>query len=407
MNSTFGGSPHAASDPSELATVEQSIGQLRAGKPLILVDDEHRENEGDLIVAAQHITPELIVQMNRLASGIITVPLPAARLSRLNIELMVQKNLESMGTAFTVTVDASHGVTTGSSAFDRAHTIRLLADPDSTADDFVRPGHVNPLRVRQGGVLRRAGHTEASHDLMCLAGLQPVAAICEIMDDSGEMMRLPELRQLARRLQVPLATIADLIRHRLRTETLITRAGAEQVDTPYGAFAVHHYCSTVDQTSFFAFVMGRADPERDTLVRMHGGRLSSDLLGALTRDSDSPLHVALERIAQEGRGVLVYVVRPVTPNGLGRPMDQRDYGGGAQVLRDLGVRRLRLLSDRPTRRPALEGFDLEVVGYQPLLDRSSEQPNAAGDQAEQQREGEPGATGQERSGSVVALRAKD
>jgi 3,4-dihydroxy 2-butanone 4-phosphate synthase/GTP cyclohydrolase II len=344
--------------------VPELVAELRAGRMIILVDDEDRENEGDLVVAAELVTAQQIVQMNRLASGIITVPMPRAWLRRLHIDPMVQENAESMHTAFTVTVDGAHGVTTGSSAHDRVHTIRRLADPRATADEFVRPGHVNPLLVREGGVLKRAGHTEASHDLMALAGLQPVAVLCEIMGDNGNMLRLPALLQLAGQLQIRLGTIADLIRYRRRTEKLVERLSTDVLQTRDGAFEVHRYRSTVDSGGYTAFVRGPIDPDAQTLVRMHAATLTGDLLGFLGGSRDSPLSLALARIAAEG-GILLYIERSSDAPGT---MDDRDYGIGAQILADLGARRLALLTDHPRRRAGLDGFDLEVVQYVPLRD---------------------------------------
>jgi 3,4-dihydroxy 2-butanone 4-phosphate synthase/GTP cyclohydrolase II len=339
------------------APVPELVSALREGSMVILVDDEDRENEGDLVVAAELVTAEQIVQMNRLASGIITVPMPRAWLRRLHIDPMVFENAESMCTAFTVTVDASHGISTGSSAHDRVHTIRRLACPMATADEFVRPGHVNPLMVREGGVLKRAGHTEASHDLMHLAGLHPVAVLCEIMGDDGEMLRLPALRELATAMGCPLGTIADLIRYRRRTERLVTRIGKERLRTPFGEYDVYRYTSTVDAGGYTALVRGDIVPGVPTLCRMHAATLTGDLLGLLAGSPDSPLQLALRRIAADG-GILLYIERPPEVAG---PMDDRDYGIGAQILTDLGARKLRLLTDHPRRRAGLDGFDLEVV----------------------------------------------
>ena len=237
---------------SDFASVPELLSQLRDGRMIILVDDEDRENEGDLVVAAERISVEQIVQMNRLASGIITVPMPRPWLRRLHIDPMVQENAESMSTAFTVTVDASSGISTGSSAHDRATTIRKLADPTTSAEDFVRPGHINPLVVREGGVLKRPGHTEASHDLVRMAGLQPVAVLCEIMGDDGTMLRLPALRELAARLELPLGTIADVIRHRRRTEALVERVSSQELSSAFGPLQVHRYRSAVDAGRYTA-----------------------------------------------------------------------------------------------------------------------------------------------------------
>jgi 3,4-dihydroxy 2-butanone 4-phosphate synthase/GTP cyclohydrolase II len=358
------------------AGVPELVAALRQGQFIILVDDEDRENEGDLVVAAELVTPQHLVEMARMASGIITVPMPRAWLRRLHIDPMVQENSESMCTAFTVTVDAAD-VTTGSSAHERAHTIRRLAHPQATAEGFVRPGHVNPLVVRDGGVLKRAGHTEASHDLMKLAGLHPVAVLCEIMGDDGEMLRLPSLRQLARRLGCPLGTIADVIRYRRRTERLAVRTHSSRVTTRFGDLVVHGYRSTVDDGRYTALARDPIDPDRPVLCRMHAASLTGDLLGLLHDGATTDLELALEQIGEEG-GILLYIERGSDPV---LPMDDRDYGIGAQILTDLGARRLRLLTDHPRRRAALEGFDLEVVEHVPLRRNVAALPTLRSDPA--------------------------
>lgn len=347
---------------AELASIPELIEELRAGRMIILVDDEDRENEGDFVIAGELVTAQHIVEMNRLASGIITVPMPKAWLRRLHIDPMVQENAESMHTAFTITVDAAHDISTGSSAHDRATTIRRLSDPIASAADFVRPGHVGPLLVRPGGVLKRSGHTEASHDLMKLAGLQPVAVLCEIMGDDGEMMRLPALRELAAKMGLKIGTIEDLIRHRRRTETLVERVASESLTTTLGTFEVHRYRSMVDAGRYTALVSGEISAQDPVLVRMHAATLTGDLLSLLAAAPDSPLQLALSRIADEG-GILLYIERDPASSG---PMDERDYGIGAQVLVDLGAHHLRLMTDNPKRRAALHGFDLEVVEHVPL-----------------------------------------
>lgn len=348
-----------------LDSVERAIADIAAGKAVVVVDDEDRENEGDFVVSAAQITVEQIVQMNRLASGIITVPMPRPWLRRLHIDPMVHDNAESMSTAFTVTVDAAAGISTGSSAHDRVETIRRLADESATADDFVRPGHINPLQVRDGGVLKRPGHTEASHDLMRMAGLPPVAVLCEIMGDDGQMLRLPELRTMARSMGLSLGTIADVIHHRRRTETLVERVGSEPAATGLGDFEIHRYRSTVDAGRYTALVRGTIDSDRPTLVRMHAASVTDDLLGLLASDPSTLLQRAMSRIAQE-HGVLLYIERHPAAGSPMSPMDERDYGIGAQILADLGVRRIRLMTDHPRRRAALPGFDLEVVEHVPI-----------------------------------------
>lgn len=347
---------------NHLSTIEEVIEELQQGKMIILVDDEDRENEGDFVVAAEHLTVEMVVQMNRLASGIITVPMQPERLRDLNIDLMVQDNLESMCTAFTVTVDGITDVSTGSSAHDRVLTIQKLADPKSTPRDFVRPGHVNPLRGQKGGVLKRAGHTEASLDLMRLAGLKEVAVLCEIMGDDGEMLRLPELKMLADKLDMKIASIADLIQYRRRTEKLIERHGEddEKLETPYGTFRVVHYQSLVDDAQYTAFVRGDIDPNEAQFVRMHAASITNDLIFSLSNNGNSALHNSFERIAEEGQGIILYIEKPKRQNTR-IPPDNRDYGIGAQVLSDLGVKKMRLLTNHPTKRAGLEGFGLTIV----------------------------------------------
>jgi GTP cyclohydrolase II/3,4-dihydroxy-2-butanone 4-phosphate synthase len=374
---------------SPFGRIEDAINDLRAGKMIILVDDEDRENEGDFVMAAQHVTAEAITLMTRHASGIITVPMVEERLHALHLDLMVQDNSEAMRTAFTVTVDAREGTTTGSSAGDRAITIRRLADPAARASDFNRPGHVNPLMARRGGVLRRPGHTEAAVDLMRLAGLEPVGVICEIMGDSGEMARVPELVQMAARFDMKLVTIADLIKYRRRTEKLIQSIAVADLPTRYGVFKAHAYLSDVDNNEYVAFVMGDVSDGAPTLCRIHSSCVTGDLLGSLRCDCGDQLAMALEKIRDEGRGVLLYIEQEGRGIGLvnkmrayqlqdggadtveanellGMKADMRDYGIGAQILVDLGLRQLRLMTNNPAKKAGLEGFDLEIVETVPL-----------------------------------------
>ena len=355
------------------------LAELRAGRMIILVDDEERENEGDLVVAAELIQVDHVVAMNRIASGIITVPMPRTWLRRLHIDPMVQENAESMHTAFTVTVDAKDGVSTGSSARDRVMSIRKLADPASRAEDFVRPGHINPLLVREGGVLKRAGHTEASHDLMCLAGLQPVAVLCEIMGDDGEMLRLPRLRELALETGLKLGTIADIIRYRQYNERLIHLVSREPIDSRFGKLCVHRFESSVDRGRYTAFVRGRIDAESPTLVRIHVATLTDDVIGLLTGGTGTALEIGFQRIASEESGIFLYIEPAHAP--LADPMDERDYGIGAQILRELGVKRLRLLTNHPKRRAALEGFGLELQEHVPLDNQADAASRASNQRA--------------------------
>jgi len=369
--------------------VEDAIEDLRAGKLIILVDDEDRENEGDFVCAAEFVTPEIVTLMTRHASGIITNPMPPDRLEALGIDLMVRDNTESLRTAFTVTVDARAGTSTGSSAFDRALTMRKLADPSAKPSDFNRPGHVNPLMARRGGVLKRPGHTEAAVDLMRFAGLQPVGVICEIMGDDGEMARVPELAVLAQKLDLKLVTIADLIKYRRRTEKLIEKVAVAKMPTRYGTFAAHAYTSAVDNNEYLALVMGEITPEDAILTRIHSSCVTGDLLGSLRCDCGDQLQLALQKISEEGRGVLLYIEQEGRGIGLVNKMrayalqdegvdtldanvllgfkpDSRDYGIGAQILVDLGLRKLRLMTNNPGKRDGLEGFELQVTERVPL-----------------------------------------
>ena len=375
---------------TQFNTIDEAIADLKNGRMVILVDDEDRENEGDFVMAAEHITPEAIVLMNRNASGIITVPMPRERLHSLQLDLMVRENSESMRTAFTVTVDAKVGTTTGSSAFDRAITIRKLADPLALPADFNRPGHVNPLMARAGGVLKRAGHTEAAVDLMRLAGLQPVGVICEIMGENGDMARGDELVALARQFDLKFITIADLIKYRRRSERLVRKVAEAKLPTKYGEFVAHGYESDVDSAPYIAFTMGDISNGEDVLVRIHSSCLTGDLIGSLKCDCGDQLHMALKRISETGRGVLLYIEQEGRGIGilnklrayelqdggadtveanvqLGFKPDLRDYGIGAQVLVDLGVKRILYLTNNPAKLAGLEGYDLEIVGRIPLL----------------------------------------
>jgi 3,4-dihydroxy 2-butanone 4-phosphate synthase / GTP cyclohydrolase II len=377
------------------ATIPEVIEDIRAGKMVIIVDDEDRENEGDFVMAAQFVTPEAITLMTRHASGIITNPMPPDRLQALHLDLMVRDNSEAMRTAFTVTVDAREGTTTGSSAFDRALTMRKLADPDARPTDFNRPGHVNPLMARNGGVLKRAGHTEAGVDLMRLAGLEPVAVICEIMGDDGEMARLPEILVLAERFGVKIGTIADLIAYRRRTEDLIQKVAECAMPTRYGMFRAHAYRSDVDDSEYVAFVMGDVTDGEPTLCRIHSSCVTGDLLDSLRCDCGNQLDMALTRIGEAGRGVLLYIQQEGRGIGLvnkmrayelqdegadtvdanlllGMKADLRDYGIGAQILVDLGLRQIRYMTNNPAKLAGLEGFGIEITEVVPLRSEPNE-----------------------------------
>ncbi len=351
-------------------SVESVIADIAAGKMVIVTDDENRENEGDLLMAGGMVTPEAINMMVTHARGLICAPMTAQRLCQLGITHMVPENRESQRTAFTVSVDAAEGISTGISAADRARTIRLLADPTAQAKDLVQPGHIFPLCAREGGVLERAGHTEAAVDLARLAGLEPAGAICEIMNADGTMARLPELVVFKERFGIKLLSIAQLIEYRRRREKLVTLMGRSEVTTPQGTFLAHVYQSAPDGATHYALSMGELS-DRPTLVRMHGENVLADVFGA-DGFAERPNDVAraLGRIADEGSGVLVHVAQPgggLTVQGgelLRQSANQnvlRTYGIGAQILRDLGLKRLRLLSEHPRKIAAIDGWGLEIV----------------------------------------------
>jgi 3,4-dihydroxy 2-butanone 4-phosphate synthase/GTP cyclohydrolase II len=374
-------------------SIEEAIGAIGAGRPVIVVDDADRENEGDLIFAAQLATPELMAFTVRYTSGFICAPLTEADADRLELPPMYHTNQDRRGTAYTVTVDAREGVSTGISAADRAHTIRLLANPGTSAADLARPGHVVPLRAKTGGVLRRAGHTEAAIDLATLAGLRPAAVLCELVNDDGTMMRVPELEVFAKEHNLVFISIADLIAYRRRTERQVERVVQARLPTTYGLFQVYGYRSSADGAEQVALVYGDLGDGRDVLVRVHSECLTGDVFGSLRCDCGPQLHAALQRVAEEGRGVVLYVrghegrgiglldklrayqlqdegADTVDANlRLGLPADARDYGTGAQILYHLGVRTMRLLTNNPAKRAGLEGYGLEVVGRVPLPSR--------------------------------------
>ncbi|WP_322756627.1 bifunctional 3,4-dihydroxy-2-butanone-4-phosphate synthase/GTP cyclohydrolase II [Frankia sp. Cas3] len=376
--------PQTAGD-TRLASIDDAVAQIAAGRPVIVVDDADRENEGDLIFAAELATPELLAFTIRHTSGVICVPMAGADLDRLTLDQMVPHNTDRMGTAFTVSVDARDGVTTGISAADRAHTIGLLADPGTTAADITRPGHVFPLRAKAGGVLRRPGHTEAAVDLARLAGLRPAGVICEIVNDDGTMARLPELMRFAAEHGLLTISIADLVAYRRRSERHVERVAEATIPTRHGEFRALCYRSIIDGTEHLALVRGDISDGRDVLVRVHSECLTGDVFGSRRCDCGTQLDAALRAISLEDRGVVLYMrghegrgiglgqkLRAyelqdaghdtVDANlALGLPADARDYGTGAQILVDLGVRAMRLLSNNPTKRAGLEGYGLEIV----------------------------------------------
>ncbi|MDX3239322.1 bifunctional 3,4-dihydroxy-2-butanone-4-phosphate synthase/GTP cyclohydrolase II [Streptomyces sp. ME03-5709C] len=373
--------------PIVLDPVERAIADIAAGRPVVVVDDENRENEGDLIIAAEKATPEIVAFMMSECRGLICVPMEEHDLDRLGLPQMVDSNTESMQTAFTVSVDASgaHGVTTGISAADRATTIRLLASGGSTSGDFVRPGHVFPLRAKPGGVLTRNGHTEAGVDLARLAGLRPAAAIVEIANEDGTMARLPELVHFARKHGLALISIEDLVAYRRTSEPTVRREAETRLPTAFGDFRAYGYRSTLDGVEHIALATGEIGGGDDVLVRVHSECLTGDVFGSLRCDCGPQLQASLEKVASEGRGVVVYLrghegrgiglmsklrAYELQERGrdtldanleLGLPADARDYGAAAQMLGDLGVRSVRLMTNNPDKTDALERHGLTVV----------------------------------------------
>jgi 3,4-dihydroxy 2-butanone 4-phosphate synthase/GTP cyclohydrolase II len=360
------------------SSIEEGIRAIAAGELVIVADDEDRENEGDLIMAAELATPERIAFMIRHTSGIICQPMTGERLDELALPQMVDQNTESKRTAFTVSVDAREGTTTGVSAEDRMRTVTALADPETSADDFLRPGHIFPLRYREGGVLKRAGHTEAAIDLARLAGLRPAGILAELNNDDGTMMRMPELQAFAREHDLPLITVADLIAYRYRNERIVERARESRVATEHGTWSYHLYRSPLYPGEHLALVMGEIDPEQPVLTRVHRSCLSGDVFQSKVCTCGAKLRASLRRITAERNGVLVYLRGPES-HAFGRHEttearevpDQdrvwREHGLGAQILQDLGVRRMRLMSNTSASFAALSGFGLEIVERVPLV----------------------------------------
>ncbi len=382
-------------ESNPFCSVEDALELVRDGRMIIVVDDKDRENEGDVVIAAEHVSPEAINFLETYCRGWICVPMASTLLEQLDLPLMVSRNTARHGTAFTVTVDARHGTTTGISAKEQAHTIRTLINPNTRPADLLRPGHVRPLRAQPGGVLTRAGHTEAAVDLARLAGLAPAGVICEVKRTDGEMARLPDLTEFADRHGLRVLTIEDLIKYRRRTEKLIVLEASTQIPTRYGIFKAHAYKCQVDTRPYLALVMGQITGAEPVLVRVHSSCVTGDLFDSLRCDCGDQLHLALDMISQAGRGVIVYLeqegrdiglVNKIRAYGLqdkgldtveanlqlGFPPDPRDYGIGAQILYDLGVRKMLLMTNNPQKRVGLEGYGLSVVGIIPLIAPANE-----------------------------------
>ena len=370
--------------------IENAIAAVSRGELVVVVDDADRENEGDLIMAAEKATPETMAFMIRHTSGVICMPVEGHRLDELQLPLMVANNTESQRTAFTVSVDAKHGTTTGISAADRATTVRALLDPGTRAEDLARPGHIFPLRYRDGGVLKRAGHTEAAVDLARLAGCYPAGVLSEVVNDDGSMARLPALEQFAADHGLQIISIADLIRHRRHREKLVRRVSEARIPTRHGDFTAYVYASLLDGVEHMAFVRGEVAGSTDVLVRVHSECLTGDVFGSLRCDCGVQLDLALERVAAEGEGVVVYLrghegrgiglghkLRAYRLQDQGRdtveanvelgfPVDSREYGIGSQILVDLGITTMRLMTNNPSKYGGLEGYGLEIVERVPL-----------------------------------------
>jgi 3,4-dihydroxy 2-butanone 4-phosphate synthase/GTP cyclohydrolase II len=385
-----------AKEAFQFDTIDDVVHDLAAGRIVIVTDDADRENEGDLIMAAEKATPEKINFMTMHGRGLICVPIENKRAEQLGLQRMVAQNREMYRTDFTVSVDAAKGITTGISAHDRAATIQTIADPKSQPDDLIQPGHIFPLRAKEGGVLRRAGHTEAAVDLARMAGLQAAGVLCEILHDDGTMARLPELMQFRRKHRLRICTIQSLIAHRRVREKLVELEQIVKMPTEYGDFDLHLYRSKLDDAHHLALVKGKIDKNKPTLVRVHSQCLTGDVFGSRRCDCGNQLHAALRQISDEGNGVLVYMrqegrgiglaakihayklqeegLDTVEANAkLGFPSDLRDYGIGAQILFDLGVRKFRFLTNNPKKVVGLEGYGIQMVEQVPI--RSEANPH--------------------------------
>ncbi|HYV60294.1 MAG TPA: bifunctional 3,4-dihydroxy-2-butanone-4-phosphate synthase/GTP cyclohydrolase II [Acidimicrobiia bacterium] len=391
-------------------TIENAIDAIARGEAVVVVDDANRENEGDLIIAAEKTTPETMAFMVRHTSGVICMPLEGTRLDELQLPMMVAENTTAYRTAFTVSVDAKRGTTTGISAADRTTTVHTLIDHTTRPEDIARPGHIFPLRYREGGVLKRAGHTEAAVDLARLAGLSPAGVLAEVVNDDGTMSRLPELEQFAARHDLKLISIADLIRYRRHREKLVRRISEARIPTKYGEFTAYVFESLLDGTEHMAFVRGEVAGKSNVLVRVHSECLTGDVFGSIRCDCGLQLDLALERVAEEGEGVIVYLrghegrgiglghkLRAYTLQDQGRdtveanvelgfPIDSREYGIGSQILVDLGITTMRVMTNNPAKYGGLEGYGLEIVERVPLRSRPTDE-NIAYLRAKQEKMG--------------------